>query len=191
MQSKGEGPLDPLKVGQPARPSSILVLGLGNPILGDDGVGWRVAEEVRAALAERNDAGIEIDCASLGGLSLMERVLGYSRVILIDAMETGEGTVGQVEAFPLEALPNPMLGHTSSAHDTSLLTALSAAQAMGQPIPGRIDMVAIEVRQSYDFSEELTPPIQAAVDIATRKVLASLAEPSAGQRPKGNAPLDG
>lgn len=157
--------------GKPAaHPSSILVLGLGNPILGDDGVGWRVAEEVRSALGERSE-GVEIDCASLGGLSLMERMLGYSRVILIDAMETGENPVGHVSMFPLAAMRNPMVGHSSSAHDASLITALRTAQTLGQVTPQRIDIVAIETKQSYDFSQALTPPVEAAVAIATRKVL--------------------
>ena len=63
------------------RPSSVLVIGLGNPILGDDGVGWRVAEEVKRRLgivdfgsqsAVKNpQSAIEVDCVSLGGLSLM------------------------------------------------------------------------------------------------------------------------
>lgn len=167
---KGKGPVD-WEHGKPAaHPSSILVLGLGNPILGDDGVGWKVAEEVRSALGERAE-GIEIDCASLGGLSLMERMLGYSRVILIDAMETGGNPVGYVSMFPLAAIRNPMAGHSSSAHDASLMTALQTAQTLGQVTPQRVDIVAIETKLSYDFSEELTPPVEAAVAIATRKVL--------------------
>ncbi len=173
----GEGPPS---VGVPRRPAhapSILVLGLGNPILGDDGVGWRVAHEVRAALRQGNES-IEVDVASLGGLSLMERILGYSRVILVDAIETGENPVGHVGMFPLEALPNPTWGHTSSAHDTSLVTALRAAEEMGEVTPHRIDVVAIETRQSYDFGESLTPPVQAAVVEATRKVLGALEEGS-------------
>lgn len=155
------------------RPSSILVLGLGNPILGDDGVGWKIAEQVRRALGER-DEGIEIDWASLGGLSLMERVLGYARVIIIDAMETGLHPVGHVSIFPLEDLRDPMSGHTSSAHDASLPTALETARAMGQPIPTRIEIVAIETKLTYDFSENLTPEVEQAVGVATRKVMESL-----------------
>ena len=53
----------------------ILVIGLGNPILGDDGVGWRVVEEIARKTANKPD--IEVDCVSLGGLSLMERITGF------------------------------------------------------------------------------------------------------------------
>ncbi len=170
---KGETPAEAGSGRPVSHPSSILVLGLGNPILGDDGVGWRIAAEVRSALHD-NRGEIEIDCASLGGLSLMERVLGYERVVLIDAIETGANPVGYVNMFPLEALADPAPGHTSSAHDTSLATALRTAEAMGQATPGRIDIVAIETKQNYEFSEVLTPLVEAAVPLATRMVVEAL-----------------
>ncbi len=144
-----------------------LVLGLGNPILGDDGVGWKVAEAVRTIARET----VEVDCASLGGLSLMERMLGYSYVILIDCMETGLHPIGSVRCLPLAELENPSAGHSASAHDTSLLTALQAMRSMGGEIPSRVDVVAIEAKLSYDFTERLSPEIAAAVPVATQTVL--------------------
>ena len=148
----------------------ILVLGLGNPILGDDGVGWKVVEAVHTRLGALH-APVEVDYASLGGLSLMERMLGYERVILVDCLETGSAPVGAVSSFPLSELPDPTAGHSASAHDTSLMTALQAAQSMGADIPSRVDVVTVEARTSYDFSEQLSPEIAAAVPIATQVVL--------------------
>jgi hydrogenase maturation protease len=78
--------------------------------------------------------------------------------------------------FPLAALQDPNSGHTASAHDTSLSTALRAAEAMGAPIPSAVDVVAIEARMTYEFSETLSPQVAAAVPIATRKVLGMLNE---------------
>lgn len=167
MQDEGPSAPGP---GRTAVAAPTLVLGLGNPILGDDGVGWVVAQEVSAAISEQNKR-VEVDCASLGGLSLMERILGYERVILVDSIESRAHEVGYVSAFPLEQLADPTYGHTGSAHDTSLLTAVRAAEAMGQATPTRIEIVAIEAKQSYDFSESLSAPVQQAVAVATRKVL--------------------
>jgi hydrogenase maturation protease len=146
-----------------------LIIGLGNPILGDDGVGWKAAEAVKAVIG--NQSSVEVDCASLGGLSLMERMLGYQRVILIDSMETGQSPEGSVRVFPLFALPNPTAGHTASAHDTSLLNALRAARTLGADVPERVDVVAIETKSAYDFSEELSEAVSAAVPIAVQKVI--------------------
>ncbi len=144
-----------------------LVLGLGNPILGDDGVGWKVAEAVQALMQDS----VEVDFASLGGLSLMERMLGYSQVVLVDCLETGGHPIGDVRSMPLADLENPTAGHSASAHDTSLLTALETARTMGEEIPARVDVVTIEAKLSYDFSESLSPEIAAAVPIATKEVL--------------------
>jgi len=149
--------------------ADVLVIGLGNPILGDDGVGWRVAQEVdaRTGRADR----VEVDCVSVGGLSLMERMLGYSRVILVDSIQTGISPEGAVCALSLEDLRNPGLGHSASAHDASLITALQTAKAMGAAVPLRVDIVAIEARSCHEFSEELSPRIAAAVPLAARTVL--------------------
>jgi hydrogenase maturation protease len=146
-----------------------LVIGLGNPILGDDGVGWKIADEVAVAVGQKSS--VEVDTAALGGLSLMERLLGYDRVVLVDSMETGQSPVGSVRRFPLAALPNPMAGHSASTHDTSLIIALKTAESIGADIPKRVDVVAVEAQNVYDFSEELSPPVAAAVPGAVQAVL--------------------
>ncbi len=69
-----------------ARPETI-VIGLGNPILGDDGVGWQLTRQVEARLAEKGAASsrlVEFDYLSAGGLGLMERLVGYSRALPIE-----------------------------------------------------------------------------------------------------------
>ena len=168
-----------------AVPAPILVIGLGNPILGDDGVGWRVAEEVKRRISnlqspvveerlEIRDWSVEVDCVSLGGLSLMERMMGYDRAILIDAIATGQMPAGTVTRFALEELPKPGAGHTTSAHDTSLHTALEIGRAMGARLPDEVTVIAIESPHVYDFSEELSPPVAAAVPRAADMVLAAL-----------------
>jgi hydrogenase maturation protease len=156
-----------------------LILGLGNPILGDDGAGWRVVEEVARRLPSPFGRGaggeseLEFDYASLGGLSLMERLTGCGRVILVDSMKTGTRPVGTVHRFALSELPDLTAGHSASAHDTSLRNALDVGRSMHVPLPKDEDVriVAIEAENVYDFSEQLSPPVQAAVGEAVRAVL--------------------
>lgn len=148
-----------------------IIIGLGNPILGDDGVGWKVAQKISDQLSVISDQSVAVDCASLGGLSLMERMVGFERAILIDAMESAQGQVGSVRVIPLEALTNPSAGHSASAHDTSLITALQTARTMGLRVPSRVDVVAVESKNVYDFSEELSPPVAEAVPVAVQAVL--------------------
>lgn len=161
------------------RPPNTLVIGLGNPILGDDGVGWQVAEAVRrwltadgAALAEA----VEVDCVALGGLSLMERMVGYDRAVVIDAV-TMDQPPGTVSRFELEALPDFSAHNAASAHDTSLQNALRLGRQMGAHLPGRVIVIGVQAEQLYEFSEVLTPAVAAAVPVAARLVIEALHSP--------------
>jgi hydrogenase maturation protease len=150
----------------------ILLIGLGNPILGDDGVGWVIAREAEERIrAEGGD--LEVDFLSLGGLSLMERLIGWKRVILVDSLTTGKQPQGEVVNFTLEDLVDLTSGHTAAAHDTSLKTALATGRQLGADLPddGDIHVVAVESQHVYDIQEGLTPTIAAAVPTAVQKVL--------------------
>jgi hydrogenase maturation protease len=149
-----------------------LIIGLGNPILGDDGVGWVVAREVETRLGAATPA-VEVDCLALGGLSLMERLVGYRRVILIDSLNTGRRPQGSVVTFTLEHLPDLTFGHSAAAHDASLKTSLDLGRKLEAVLPADRDVhvVAIEAQHVYDFMEELSPAIAAAVPEAVQLVL--------------------
>jgi hydrogenase maturation protease len=150
-----------------------LVLGLGNPILSDDGVGVRVAERVRDALPDNSS--VEVSEACVGGLSLMERMVGYDRVILIDAMCVDPPHPGAVRRLSLEDLRSVSpTQHIASAHDTNLLTALDTGRRMSLALPEQITLFAIEAVNVLDFGEELTPEVAQAVPDAVRAVLAEL-----------------
>jgi hydrogenase maturation protease len=152
-----------------------IIVGLGNPLLGDDGVGWKVAQEVIQRLGE--DSPVDVECYSLSGLSLMEQMIGYERVILIDSLNTGRHEQGEVVTFTLDMLEDLTYGHSASAHDASLKTALGVGRSMGEILPAdnEIHVVAIEARRVYDFSEVLSPEVAASVPVAVQKVLDLLA----------------
>jgi hydrogenase maturation protease len=151
-----------------------LVIGLGNPILGDDGVGWRVAEEAEARLngqVNTTEREIEFDYLSLGGLSLMERMNGYRDVVVVDSIVTRQRPIGSIFSLLLSSLPDFSAGHTTAIHDTSLATALDIGRKMGMELPEKVWVVAVEAEYVYDFSEELSPPVAAAVPKATEVLM--------------------
>ena len=164
-------------------PGGTLVIGLGNPILGDDGVGWRVADAVRERTTPGD--GIDVECVAVGGWSLMEHVLGYEKVVIVDAVHTGAAPPGTVGALPLASLADPSAGHTTSPHDTSLRTALATAAALEADLPNMVTVVGIEIPAAFEFSEELTPAVARAVMPAAELVLDCVAHSSllpTGQR---------
>ena len=158
--------------------SRVLVIGLGNPILGDDGVGWRVAEEVKKQLPPNPP--VDVDCLSLGGISLMERLIGYGRAILIDAFALEE-PVGSILILKLGDLPNYSAFHATSEHDISLQTAIELGKSMGAQLPNDITVVGIATKRVCDFSKSLSPPVSEAVPQAAKFVLDLLGENNAGK----------
>ena len=150
-----------------------LVIGLGNPILSDDGIGVRVAEEVQSHLPK--DSNIKVAEVSVGGLTLMESMIGFDRVILIDAIQLENNQPGQIRRMSLQDLQEiSPTQHSASPHDTNLITALEFGQRIGLELPKEIIIYAIEVENVIDFGEELTPAVAAALPEATVAVLEEL-----------------
>jgi hydrogenase maturation protease len=154
-----------------------LIIGLGNPILGDDGVGWVVAERVRSEIEDPQstrhyDNSVEVEFASLGGLSLMEMMTGAKHVILIDSIFTGTCPVGTVRQITLEELSDFSSGHSASVHDTSLRNALSVGRSMDIDLPEDKDVqiVSIEAEAVYNFSETLSKAVSETVPVAVKTV---------------------
>jgi hydrogenase maturation protease len=163
---------EPRTIEAPPRRAKILVLGLGNPLLGDDSVGLRVAQQVQAQLADRPE--VEVAEDYWGGLRLMERLAGFERVIIVDAICSG-GQPGTVRILSPDDMPTR---HSASAHDTDLRTALALGRQMGAGLPPNHDVhvVAIEAVDVWTFTEECTPAVKAGIENAVQTVLTLLAE---------------
>jgi hydrogenase maturation protease len=152
-----------------------LVLGLGNPILGDDSVGLRVAQQLDATLSEQPE--IDIDIEYWGGLRLMERMVGYERAIIVDAICSG-APAGTIHILSPGDMPTQ---RSASAHDVNLPTALEVGRQAGAALPREenITLVAIEAVEVLTFGESLTAEVEAAIPRAAQAVLAILDLPAA------------
>jgi hydrogenase maturation protease len=142
-----------------------LVLGLGNPLLGDDAIGLKVSAVLRERLAGRAD--VDVRDEEAGGLRLMEVMTGYDRAIVVDAAVTG-GTPGSVRRLGPDELPTQ---RTAIAHGIDLPRALELGRTLGLPMPARVRVVAIEAERVLDFSHEMTPAVAAALEPAVAAVL--------------------
>jgi hydrogenase maturation protease len=158
-----------------------IIVGLGNPILGDDGVGWKVAQEVKmwltslpvspsdsARVGEGNR--VDVEFLSLGGIRLMEHLIDYERAIVIDAVVSDQ-ELGAVIVSKLGEMPDYSTFHITSAHDTSLQNALKLGRAIGASLPDDVTVVGIATNRSYDFSEELSASVAKAIPEAAKIVI--------------------
>jgi hydrogenase maturation protease len=143
------------------------VIGLGNPLVSDDSVGLRVAERLKVLLADRPQVDVSEDY--WGGLRLMERMIGYDRAIVIDAIATGAppGTIHHLATGSIATQKS------ASAHDVNLPTALAFGRRAGAHLPADEDirLIGIEAEDLVNFSDECTPAVAAAIPRAVREVV--------------------
>ena len=144
-----------------------IVLGVGNLILGDDGVGIHVTNELKKHI---NDPNIIIDDAVTGGMNLLELLLGYDKAIIVDAVKTNEGEAGEVKRIPLG---NFSTMHSCNPHDVSLIEAIDVAKKMGENrIPKEIIVIGILMKEiPCEFGEKLSDKIATAVPRAVEMTL--------------------
>jgi hydrogenase maturation protease len=148
-----------------------LVLGLGNPILSDDGVGIRVAHEVASQV---NNPQITVTETSGAGLSLLDSITGYDGVIIIDSIQTREGNAGQIYRLGLEDFS--FTKYFSSPHQVNLATALELGRMLGLAMPQRVIIFAVEAKDVTTFGEKCTPEVEQVIPEVVKMVQEELNE---------------
>jgi hydrogenase maturation protease len=146
-----------------------LILGMGNPLLCDDGVGLRVAAELKDRVEQPEITVME---TGIAGLSLLDLLVGYDRAIIIDAIQTVGGKAGQIYRLDPKAFDTTI--HTASAHGIDFITALEFGKKLGLSLPQQIVIFAIEASDVHTFNEECTPEVKQAVPVCVEMVLREL-----------------
>jgi hydrogenase maturation protease len=153
-----------------------VIIGLGNPVLTDDGVGLRIARELGRRLAGRS--GVTTVELYSGGMWLMEAMAGHERAIVIDAI-AGAGVPGAIHRLGPGDLPQTRT--VDSTHDAGLPVALELGRSAGLQLPQDVQIWAVEAADVETFGERLTPAVERAVPLVVERVLRDLDEPSPGQ----------
>ncbi|NTV15174.1 MAG: hydrogenase maturation protease [Desulfobulbaceae bacterium] len=148
-----------------------IIIGLGNPLLSDDGLGLQAAALLRQRLG--GAAQIEVIEAYTGGLELMELMVGYELAVVVDAVTSGCHQPGTLVELGLDDLRSSR--NTSSTHDASLAVALETGKALGLKLPGALFFFGIEAGNAKDFGEKLTPQVNESLPLLVERVLMTLA----------------
>jgi hydrogenase maturation protease len=142
--------------------STTLILGVGNVLMGDEGVGVVAARRLQAALAP---GAADVIDGGTGGFHLLSLFRDYARIILIDAASDDHppGTVRHLR--PRFAADFP---RTLSAHDIGLKDMIEAAAWLGDaPV---IDLVTVSIAVPKGLGLDLSPEACAALDEVERLV---------------------
>lgn len=140
-----------------------LVLGLGNPIVTDDGVGIEVAH----SLAERHP-NLQVVGSSEAGLALLDYVVGCDRLVIVDSISTGQGRPGDVYKVELTDLSADM--KRSCSHGVDLASVLQVGQGLGYQMPQRVAIYAIEVKDNSTFGEGCTEEVRTRIPSIVREI---------------------
>ncbi len=146
---------------------SILIMGVGNILLSDEGVGVRVIETMKSMTLPDN---VEILDGGTGAFDLFDILANRDKVIIIDAVKGG-GEPGAVYRF----VPDDIKAEAkflTSVHQVSLLDTLSMARIIGCS-PRDIVIFGIEPRE-IDWGLELSPEVAAVVPKVIELVLSEL-----------------
>jgi hydrogenase maturation protease len=134
-----------------------LVVGIGSLIRGDDGVGIHVVRRLAEAGLPKHVHTLE---AGTGGISLLDFVEGYHRLIIIDAIVTGApaGTVHELRGSDIARAV-----HLAAGHEADLPTALALGEKLSRTMPKEVIVLAIEAGSLDAFSENLSAEVEAAI----------------------------
>jgi hydrogenase maturation protease len=141
-----------------------LVLGVGNTIMGDDGVGISVVRVVRDRLRSRAD--IEVKEVSVSGFKLVEEMLGYKKVIIADSYASHDSTPGRIREFTPEDFKDTL--HVSSPHGADFATGLRLYRSIEpNKVPSAMRIFTVDIHPTNTFCERLSEPVrQAALKLA-------------------------
>ncbi len=156
------------------RERQILVAGIGNAWMADDGFGGHVA---KALEARELPEGVTVADFGSGGLDLAYEVMrGYDALVLIDVSSQGgePGTLYVIEPDPEEIRPIED-GEVVSPHGMDPKTVLRFVKTVGG-WPGKVTVVACEPASVEEMGLELSPAVAGAVERAADLVLETLAE---------------
>jgi hydrogenase maturation protease len=153
----------------PALKGKILVLGLGNPILSDDGVGIYAAQQASLLFSHPQ---VEYQECSLAGFGFLDTIAGYEKLIIADSVDWQRNPPGTISVIKTEQLQDQP--YLRNFHNLSLAGTLALADQMGVSRPKEIVIFAVEVEDCSTFSESCTPPVESSISEVTRMVVAQV-----------------
>jgi hydrogenase maturation protease len=151
------------------------IIGLGNTILSDDGVGIYTVREVARRLAESGDgAKPDIVETEVAGFALMELMAGWDRVILVDCIQFDSLRAGAVVPIAPDDLRTSL--KLRSVHEIDLPTVLKLGDRLGLAMPQEVRIFGIQAQDAWTFGESLSPAAARGMNRAADLILQQLGD---------------
>jgi len=141
-----------------------LILGIGNTILTDDGVGIKIAQKLK----ERNTK-LEVIETSEAGITLLDLIADCDKLVIIDSIKTEKGKPGDLYKLELEDLqPSKDI---SSSHGIGIATAFGLGRRLGYKMPKLVSIYAVNIKDNLTFGEECTEEVKERIPPITKQII--------------------
>lgn len=160
--------------------ASLLILGLGNPLFGDDGVGVAAVARLQARFAAPEGVTI-LDGGTLG-LALVPILESAERCILVDAIATGEPP-GTLVRLTGDRIPSALPPHRLSPHEIGVVDLLFGARVTGT-MPRETVLLGL-VPGELEYTLKRSPGVEARLDDLVGHVVEEAARFGFHLRPRG------
>jgi len=143
-----------------------LILGVGNLILTDDGIGIKIAQRLKE---EKPDLEVmETSEAPMAILDLIA-IVGCDKLIIIDSIKTEQGELGELYKFEIEDLKPAR--DFSSSHGVDIATVFELGRRAGYSMPKYISIYAVEIKDNTTFGEGCTEDVVEKIPFITRQII--------------------
>jgi hydrogenase maturation protease len=137
-----------------------VVLGLGNPLRGDDGVGLLVAQKLAGLLSLCPIHGVSVRTAERAGFDIIDLLSGAHGAIVVDCLEVPDAVPGRVRVLATGEVRGS--ARLIGGHDIGLGAALELGRLLGLPMPQHVEIVGIEAGETTALRQGLTPAVAVA-----------------------------
>jgi hydrogenase maturation protease len=155
-------------MGDEVKRNSVLVLGIGNPIMSDDAVGGRLLQLLEQRY--RFPSAVKLVDGDTMGTALLHHLEGVEKLLVVDAVETG-GPPGTLIRLADDEIPRVMVAKLSP-HQQGLSDLLAVASLQGW-IPREVVVWGVQPA-SLDLGIDLSPPVAAQLEPLTARILEEL-----------------
>ncbi|MEA3501336.1 MAG: hydrogenase maturation protease [Actinomycetota bacterium] len=147
-------------------PSPLVIVGLGNEIASDDGVGIHAAHALEGEFHDRDD--IEVVALPWAGFALLDVLRGRRRAVLIDGLTTGAHRPGTVVRLDEDDMRGSV--RLNSFHDINYPTVMALGRSIGWEMPDEVAIWGVEMAVADEFGEILTPEVAGSVQTVVNEV---------------------
>ena len=140
----------------------ILVLGIGNELLCDDGIGLKVVNCANEKLGKAFES-VDFKNNYSAGFDLLYDMINFTHAIIVDAVCTGKAAPGFCHKFSIRDIKSMMQCRLADSHGLNLDTILAMGEKMGYSMPGNIVILGIETEDILSFSTEPTYAVKNSV----------------------------